>query len=65
MRRVVVTGLGTVNPMGSGIEASWEKILAGKSGASKITKFKTDDLPSKIACQVPRGTGKVLKGDQE
>ncbi|UOM33882.1 beta-ketoacyl-ACP synthase II [Acuticoccus sp. I52.16.1] len=58
MRRVVVTGLGTVNPMGSGIEASWEKILAGKSGASKITKFKTDDLPSKIACQVPRGTGK-------
>jgi len=54
----VVTGLGTVNPMGSGIEASWEKILAGKSGASKITKFKTDDLPSKIACQVPRGTGK-------
>ncbi|RAH98920.1 beta-ketoacyl-[acyl-carrier-protein] synthase II [Acuticoccus sediminis] len=58
MRRVVVTGLGTVNPMGSGIETSWENILAGKSGASKITKFKTDDLPSKIACQVPRGTGK-------
>ncbi|ORE96376.1 beta-ketoacyl-ACP synthase II [Acuticoccus yangtzensis] len=57
MRRVVVTGLGTVNPMGNGIEASWEKIVAGKSGASAITKFKTDDLPSKIACQVPRGTG--------
>ncbi|MEM8662497.1 MAG: beta-ketoacyl-ACP synthase II [Pseudomonadota bacterium] len=55
MRRVVVTGIGTVNPLGSGADASWQAILEGCSGASAVTKFKVDDLPSKIACQVPRG----------
>jgi len=57
MRRVVVTGLGLVTPLACGVEESWSRLLAGKSGASLITKFKTDDLPTKIACQVPRGDG--------
>ena len=57
MRRVVVTGLGLVTPLACGVEESWSRLLAGKSGASRITKFKTDDLPTKIACQVPRGDG--------
>jgi 3-oxoacyl-[acyl-carrier-protein] synthase II len=57
MRRVVVTGLGLVTPLACGVEESWAGILAGKSGASPITKFKVDDLPTKIACQVPRGDG--------
>ncbi|WP_420393325.1 beta-ketoacyl-ACP synthase II [Acuticoccus sp.] len=57
MRRVVVTGLGTVNPLGDGIEASWAGILAGRSGAAPVTRCKVDDLASRIACQVPRGTG--------
>ena len=57
MRRVVVTGLGLVTPLACGIEESWAGILAGKSGASAITKFKVDDLATKIACQVPRGDG--------
>jgi len=57
MRRVVVTGLGLVTPLACGVEETWSRLLAGRSGASLITKFKTDDLPTKIACQVPRGDG--------
>ncbi|XWN34382.1 MAG: beta-ketoacyl-ACP synthase II [Devosia sp.] len=54
MRRVVVTGLGTVNPLGSGVEKSWAAILEGKSGAAPVTRCKVDDLPARIACQIPR-----------
>jgi 3-oxoacyl-[acyl-carrier-protein] synthase II len=57
MRRVVVTGLGLVTPLASGVEESWSRILAGKSGARPITKMKVDDLATKIACDVPRGDG--------
>src|SRR5690348_16118270 len=57
MRRVVVTGIGLVTPLGCGVEETWSRLLAGKSGARKITKFKTDDLATKIACDVPRGDG--------
>ena len=55
VRRVVVTGLGTVNPLGSGVETSWAGILAGRSGASQVTRCEVDDLAARIACQVPRG----------
>jgi 3-oxoacyl-[acyl-carrier-protein] synthase II len=57
MRRVVVTGLGLVTPLACGVEETWSRILAGKSGARTITKFRTDDLATKIACDVPRGDG--------
>src|ERR1700744_5450391 len=57
MRRVVVTGLGLVTPLACGVEESWSRILAGQSGVSAITKFKVDDLATKIAAQVPRGDG--------
>ena len=57
MRRVVVTGLGLITPLACGVEETWSRLLAGKSGASVITKFKVDDLATKIACQVPRGDG--------
>jgi 3-oxoacyl-[acyl-carrier-protein] synthase II len=57
MRRVVITGLGLVTPLACGVEETWSRLLAGQSGASAITKFRTDDLPTKIACQVPRGDG--------
>jgi 3-oxoacyl-[acyl-carrier-protein] synthase II len=57
MRRVVVTGLGLVTPLACGVEETWSRLLAGRSGASPITKFRVDDLPTKIACQVPRGDG--------
>jgi len=57
MRRVVVTGLGIVGPLGCGIDVTWKNILAGKSGAKKIETFEVEDLPCKIACIIPRGDG--------
>ena len=57
MRRVVVTGLGAVTPLGSGVEATWSRLLDGQSGARPITKFKADDLATRIACSVPLGAG--------
>src|SRR6201994_2844440 len=57
MRRVVVTGLGLVTPLACGVEETWSRLLAGQSGASAITKFRTDDLATKSACQVRRGDG--------
>ncbi len=57
MRRVVVTGLGMVSPLACGVETTWKRILNGRSGARKIETFDVSDLPSKIACMVPRGDG--------
>ena len=57
MRRVVVTGLGMVSPLGCGIEPAWKRILNGESGARKIDTFDVSDLPSQIGCLVPRGDG--------
>jgi len=52
MRRVVVTGLGLVTPLGGDVETSWRNILASKSGAGRITKFDPEDYACKIACEV-------------
>ena len=49
MRRVVVTGLGTINPLGNSVNTSWENLIDSKSGISKITKFNVDTYPCKIA----------------
>ena len=57
MRRVVVTGLGMVTPLGCGVEPTWARLLAGQSGAGGITDFEVSDLACKIACQIPRGDG--------
>src|SRR5712691_6652793 len=57
MRRVVVTGLGMVSPLGAGVESTWKQILDSKSGAARIEKFDVSDLPCKIACEVKRGDG--------
>src|SRR5579885_743522 len=57
MRRVVVTGLGMVTPLGADVDTTWKNILDGKSGAAKVEKFDTSDLPCKIAAQVKRGDG--------
>src|SRR5258708_8326656 len=58
MRRVVVTGLGMVSPLGCGVEPTWKRMLNGESGARKIDTFDVPDLPSRIACVVPRGDGR-------
>src|SRR5438445_13503900 len=52
MRRVVVTGLGRVQPLGADVETSWKNILASKSGAGPITKFDASDQKCRIACEV-------------
>jgi 3-oxoacyl-[acyl-carrier-protein] synthase II len=57
MRRVVVTGLGMVTPLGAGVAHCWHQALAGRSGVRAITHFDVSDLPVKIAGLVPRGTG--------
>ncbi|WP_024519889.1 beta-ketoacyl-ACP synthase II [Bradyrhizobium sp. Tv2a-2] len=57
MRRVVVTGLGMVSPLGCGVDTTWKRILNSESGARRIETFDVSDLPSKIACPVPRGDG--------
>jgi 3-oxoacyl-[acyl-carrier-protein] synthase II len=55
LRRVVVTGLGIVSPLGCGIEATWTNILAGKSGAKKVDDFEVSDIACQIAHRVPLG----------
>jgi 3-oxoacyl-[acyl-carrier-protein] synthase II len=55
MRRVVVTGIGLVTPLGIGIQHNWNALIEGKSGIRTIESFDTSDLPVKIAGQVPRG----------
>ncbi|MBT6117230.1 MAG: beta-ketoacyl-ACP synthase II [Rhodospirillaceae bacterium] len=55
MRRVVVTGLGLVTPLGVGVPAVWERLIAGRSGIRGIEGFDVSDIPSKIAGQVPFG----------
>jgi 3-oxoacyl-[acyl-carrier-protein] synthase II len=52
MRRVVVTGLGLVTPLGADVETAWANILAGKSGAGPITRFDASDQVCRIACEV-------------
>jgi 3-oxoacyl-[acyl-carrier-protein] synthase II len=56
MRRVVVTGMGVVCPLGVGIEHVWKRLVNGESGISAITSFDTTELTAKIAGQVPEGT---------
>ena len=55
MRRVVFTGMGLVTPLGSGVEAVWERLLAGQSGIRAIQNFDVSDLAAKIAGQVRQG----------
>jgi len=55
MRRVVVTGIGLVTPLGSGTKVTWDRLIAGQSGIRSIQSFDVSDLPCKIGGQVPVG----------
>ena len=57
MRRVVITGLGLVSPLASGVEETWKRLIAGESGARRITEIEVDDLACQIACRIPVGDG--------
>jgi 3-oxoacyl-[acyl-carrier-protein] synthase II len=58
LRRVVVSGIGAVTPLGGDIKSTWENLIKNKSGANLISKFDTSDFQTKISCEVP------LKSDQ-
>jgi len=53
-RRVVITGVGLVTPLGASTEVSWRKLIAGESGLREIDGFKIDDLPAKVAGLIPQ-----------
>jgi 3-oxoacyl-[acyl-carrier-protein] synthase II len=55
LRRVVVTGMGIVSPLGIGVEHVWRRLIAGDSGISAIQSFDVSDLPAKVAGEVPAG----------
>ena len=57
MRRVVVTGLGRVTPLASGVEETWDRLLDGQSGAGPITRFDAKDVVTKYACEISFGDG--------
>jgi 3-oxoacyl-[acyl-carrier-protein] synthase II len=57
MRRVVVTGMGMLTPLGCGVETTWQRLLKGESGAKKVDTFDVSDVSCKIACVIPRGDG--------
>src|SRR3546814_12909243 len=63
MRRVVVTGLGLVTPLGSDVETVWGNILASKSGAGTIERFDPTDYACRIACEVKPGDGSGVTFD--
>src|ERR1051325_2543408 len=55
MRRLVVSGMGLVTPLGIGLEQVWRRLVAGESGIRAIQSFDVSDLPSRVAAQVPQG----------
>jgi 3-oxoacyl-[acyl-carrier-protein] synthase II len=57
LRRVVVTGVGLVTPLGCGRDVVWRRLIGGESGVRRIERFEVEDLPAKIAGQVPRDEG--------
>lgn len=65
LRRVVVTGLGIVSPLGCGHETVWKNLLAGQSGIRRIEDFDVDDMPCQIAGLIPRGSFSEGKYDPD
>src|SRR4249919_1255433 len=57
MRRVVITGLGLLSPLGCGVEVSWRRLTAGENAAKRVENFDVSDLTCQVACQIPRGDG--------
>ena len=55
MRRVVVTGMGLLTPLGCGVEFVWDRLLQGHSSGAKITKFDASDYATSYACEIPFG----------
>ena len=58
MRRVVITGIGLVTPLASGVEQTWKRLIAGQSGAGRIDAFDPTEYSCQVACAVPRVDGR-------
>ena len=54
MRRVVVTGMGMVTPLGCGVEHNWDMLTKGYSGANQIKNFNAENFKCRVACEVPK-----------
>lgn len=65
MRRVVITGLGTVNPCGADVASTWAALVAGRSGITRVTRFDTASLPAQCAGEVKGFDGAGLIGARE
>ena len=65
MRRVVITGMGLVSPMGIGVEPSWKRLVEGESGIGPIESFDVSDLPCRIAAHLPAGSREDGRWDPE
>jgi 3-oxoacyl-[acyl-carrier-protein] synthase II len=57
MRRVVVSGMGMLTPLGCGVSTTWARLLKGESGAKRVDRFDVSDIACQIACVIPRGDG--------
>src|SRR5680860_1258946 len=57
MRRVVITGLGIVSPLGCGVETVWLRLTAGENASRRVESFEVSDLSCQVACEIPRGDG--------
>ena len=57
MRRVVITGIGMVSPLGCGVEESWSRLIGGDNAARRVESFDVSDLSCQVACEIPRGDG--------
>lgn len=57
MRRVVVTGLGIISPLGVGANHCWQRLINGENAATKIDQFEASDLACQVSCAIPRGDG--------
>ena len=62
MRRVAITGLGTVNALGPDVATSWPRMLAGENGVSPITRFEADDLPVRFAASADWNPEEMFAG---
>ncbi len=63
-RRVVITGIGLVTPLGAGVDVSWRKLIAAESGLRRIDRFNVDDLPAKVAGLIPTEGSGAFKVDE-
>ncbi len=64
-KRIVITGIGLVTPLGAGVGANWSRLIAGDSGLGPISRFKTDDLPCRVGGEVPTAEGANYRFDPE